>query len=133
MRTTEQTAATTKIGSMIHEALDNKGASIRDLARHTESTYEHIRRILKGDNIPSKHVLKLICAYLGMDYETANSIATTDRVIKRYGGIPTDTGIKKPELASIENAWDHLTEDQKETLRTMANVMAKQNSPSKSA
>ncbi|HUJ21276.1 MAG TPA: hypothetical protein VLX58_07125, partial [Bryobacteraceae bacterium] len=74
--------------------------------------YEHARRIVKGIGVPSKPILKALCAYLGLDYKEAERIATADRIQKKYGGIPLELAGKKAGLEPIERVWETLTPDQ---------------------
>lgn len=129
-KTTETVDRTTKIGDMIRQAMDEKGVSIRELAAVSDSTYEHIRRILtggeNGTHLPSKWVLKAICEHLDMDYEKANHALNEDRLHRQFGDMTAEMMGKNPELDPIERAWTHLTPEQKEQAKQLIGLMAKQ-------
>src|SRR5690349_6292058 len=115
------------LGELISTAMEQQGITMRDLARKLDITYEHVRRVVRGEGIPSKYVLKLFCEALGLNYKEAERLATQDKIMKKYGGIPLEISGKNPALQPIEGAWDALTEDQKRAAITMITSWAKQN------
>ena len=123
----DSTESLSLIGEMVRAAMDEQGVSIKDLARKIDTTYEHTRRIVKGEGVPSKYVLKLICQELGIPYKEAERAATADRIKKRFGDIPLELSGKNPELEPIAHAWNHLSEDQKKDATSMIVTWAKRN------
>src|SRR5579884_3289142 len=119
------------LGTRIDAAMQERGVSIRDLARKLEITYEHARRLARGEAVPSSYLLKAVCAYLKLPYEELQNIATSDRIRKKYGTLPLELTGKNPELDPIERAWPYLTDDQKKTLITLAQALVQQNTVGK--
>ena len=127
----EQSA--TRIGQFIVDAAAKKGASIKDLSIRAETTYEHMRRIVRGDNVPSKHILRALCTYLDVPYREAEKLAAADRIQKKFGTIPQELSGKKPGLDPVERVWDNLTPEQQQSVIMMVQAMAKQNRISRAA
>jgi transcriptional regulator with XRE-family HTH domain len=112
---------------LIEEGMKNKKMSIKDLAIKIDTTYEHVRRLVNGQALPSKFTLKEICNVLGLSYKEAERAATSDRITKKFGTIPLELSGKKPGLAPIERVWDNLTEDQQADVVTMVQGWSKRN------
>jgi transcriptional regulator with XRE-family HTH domain len=126
---TETKMNNTRVGEIISNAMEEQGVSIRDLSVKLETTYEHVRRIVRGEGVPSKFLLKLICDHLGLEYREVEREAMTDRVERKFGGsLPPDIlGKRNPELDPIERAWTNLTEEQKHDLVSMAKSWSQRN------
>lgn len=112
---------------MIVAAMEKKELSIRDMALKMDTAYEHMRRIVRGESIPSKLMLRAICTLLEIDFHEAEKASTSDHITKKYGDIPAELSGKNPELTPIEKAWRHLNEDQKRDAITMVQGWAKRN------
>lgn len=123
----EPQESTTLIGSLISKHMAEKKMTIKDLAIAIDTTYEHVRRMVKGEALPSKFSLKEICRILKMDYKEAERAATADRITKKFGSIPLELSGKNPALAPVEKAWDSLTEDQQADVITMVQGWARRN------
>jgi transcriptional regulator with XRE-family HTH domain len=132
----KQTAATgaavaekqnSRVGEMISGAMAEQGLSTKDMSDKLELTYEHVRRIVKGEGVPSKYILKAFCEILGLDYVEAYKAMTADQIEKKYGGVPAELSGKNPELEPIERAWHHLTAEQKADAISMITGWSKRN------
>jgi transcriptional regulator with XRE-family HTH domain len=117
----------TRVGEIISAKMEEKGLSIRDLAVSLDTAYEHMRRIVKGEGVPSKFLLKSICQELGINYKEAERLVTSDQIEKKYGKIPMEISGKNPEIEPIERVWTHLTNDQKNDIITMVQGWARRN------
>lgn len=124
MTTTQQTQSK-KLAQFIEEAMNDTGMSIKDVAMNSETTYEHIRRIVRGESIPSKYALREICRVLGADFPTALKLSQTDKLHKTFGDLPAELAGKRPELQPIERVWDDLSEQHKKDLLDLAQQWAK--------
>lgn len=119
--------ATNRVAELIMEAMTDQGMSVRDLSIKVDTTYENIRRITKGESIPSKFVLKAICDALKLNYKEAERLANADRMVKKFGTVPMELAGKNPELEPLERIWKWLDDNQKQDLIMMAQGWAKRN------
>jgi transcriptional regulator with XRE-family HTH domain len=117
----------TLIGEMISDRMQKLGLSIRDVSGNVDMTYEHVRRIVRGEALPSRFVLKPMCEYLGLNYKEADKLANADRIRKKFGTIPLELAGKNPELEPIEKVWNKLTEQQKRDAISMIQGWARNN------
>lgn len=60
------------------------------LSDNVGSTYEHVRKIVRGASFPSKFFLKILCEQLDINFEEANTLLQIDKVRRRYGFIPKE-------------------------------------------
>jgi transcriptional regulator with XRE-family HTH domain len=127
MPTLERETQNTRIGQAILNRMEERGVSIRDLAGRLEVTYEHARRITKGESVPSKYVLKLLCEYLDMDFAAAEKLRNMDRIQAKFGDLPLELSGKIADLDPLERVWNQLTPEQKNDLTTMGLAWAKRN------
>lgn len=126
-------ARSTRLGDLLSSKMEEQGLSIKDLAEKIGMSYEHFRRIVKGQGIPSPLVLKALCELLGLNYMDAERMVTADRIRKKYGAIPLELSGKKPSLEPIERVWDLLTAEQQQDATTMIQAWAKRTKAAKSS
>ena len=101
--------------------------TIRQLAQRTGLTYEHIRKLAKGEAHPSRLALREICGVLQLEPGRMESLAIADRIEKKYGGIPHALAGQHPELSLLAPWWDLLTEEQKDFFRIEIRGVAEAN------
>ena len=101
--------------------------TLRDLAERTGLTYEHVRKLTKGEAYPSKLALREVCCALDLDLSEMETLAVADRVEHKYGGIPHALAGKRPELSLLAPWWDQLTPEQKESFRVQIRSVAEAN------
>jgi len=115
----------TLVAEKVQAAMDVQGLSIRDVAEKAGSTYEHVRNIVRGNVVPSKHYLRTLVDVLSLDLKEMEKLATADRIRTKYGKIPLELAGKNPELEPIERAWSHLSDQHKQDLVAMAQTFSK--------
>lgn len=115
------------LGDRVNNAMQDKGMGIRDVAEKLELTYEHVRRIVRGEAIPSKFILKPIAELLSMEYSELEQLATAERIRKKYGAIQVDIIPKNATLDPVEKVWNKLTEKQQKDALSMMQGWAKNN------
>jgi transcriptional regulator with XRE-family HTH domain len=116
-----------RVGQMIAEAMGKCNIPIRDLSRRLEFSYEHIRRIVRGECIPSKPALRMLCQELGIDFAKADRLATADRMNKKFGEVPAEISQKKPGMEPLERVWDDLLPGQQQDLIAMSHLWFQRN------
>lgn len=118
---------TGRFGTGLRSAMDARGISAKDLADRVRITYEHVRKLIRGDAYPSKALLTIICQELEWDLEKATQLAHTDKIERKFGGVPALLAGKNPELRDIERHWEYLTPEQKETIKILVSALADRN------
>lgn len=112
--------------------IDHRGFSIADLAKETGTTYEHIRKLVKGQAYPSKQLFLSICHALRLDSNQKGTLLTilaTERTKRKYGSDPFKTQeTPDPDIRPIARLWPYLKNEQKQIIAELASVMAKRNS-----
>lgn len=126
-REVEVAAPATLLSVKLQQAMDAAGISIRDVAEQTGSSYENIRRLVKGMSIPSESLLRSICEVVGLDRGEMSKLARADKMRKTYGTVPLELAGKKPGMELLERVWDDLTREQQHGITTMAQGWAKMN------
>lgn len=117
-----------RFGVAMADAMQSKGVdNLRDLAAKVDSTYEHMRKLIKGMAYPSKHLLRTLCDVLDLKLSEMEKLVFADRIQHKYGKLPHLLSGKNPELDPIEKDWDALTDDQKEAAKVMIHAWATQN------
>ena len=116
-----------RVSEIISGALEAKGMSIKDLSKQTGTTYEHTRRMVRGESIPSFYLLRDVCPVLGLDINETEEVAKADRIVKKHGDLPSTLTTRVVGLEPIERVWLILTEDQKQDAITMITGWARRN------
>lgn len=106
-------APSTMLSDLISGHMEEKNLSIRGLAEKIRVTYEHTRRIVRGESVPSPLALMAICQELDINYKEAEKLSVAAKIQATYGNIPAEISGKNPELEPIERVWGRLTSQQK--------------------
>jgi transcriptional regulator with XRE-family HTH domain len=109
----EQSA--TRFGEMLQNAMVDKNMSIRDLATRVGSSYEYVRKLVRGLALPSRYLLGALAPILDLDFEAAQKLIASDKITQRFGMAPLAID-QNPELEPLQRGWCELTSDQKEAL-----------------
>lgn len=117
----------TTVGGIIADAMQERGVGIRELAEQLELTYEHTRRIVRGEYTPNKFTLKPICDFLGLNFDEAWQTGLGERIRKKYGVVADSLTPKSKGLEPIEKVWEDLTKEQQHDAVGMITAWAKNN------
>lgn len=114
----------TRTGERLSKRMLELKLTLRDLAAETGTTYEHVRKIMKGDTVPSRFMVQALAGALKMNQSEVERLATADRIRLKFGKIPLELAGKNPELEPLEHIWKHLTEEHKADLIAQAQAWA---------
>ncbi len=117
-------------GRLAQSLVDRMNAldlTIKDVAARCGLTYEHIRKLVKGDAYPSPLALREVCRVLALESAEMEALAVADRLEKKYGGIPHVLAGHHPELSLLARWWDLLTDEQKNSFRIQIRSVAEAN------
>lgn len=95
--------------------------TLRDLSRRLNYSYEHLRKILKGEPVVSQEFNQQLCDLLGLDAPKMWSLMTREKVAKRFKGVPMP--LRPPSDEFFAENWSRLTPENVETLRQMMEAM----------
>src|SRR5215471_16323240 len=107
--------------------MNERDITIKDLAARSGLTYEHIRKLVKGEAYPSRLALREVCRALALDFEEMDKLGVADRLERKYGGIPHALAGRHPELSLLARWWDLLTDEQKTSFRIQIRSVAESN------
>lgn len=115
------------VASLVSEAMDKKGLTIKDLAEKLDITAEHTRRIVRGLYTPNKVALKGICLVLDLPFDETYRIALSERIRKKYGVVADNLEVRPKGLEPIEKSWEFLTKAQQKDVVSMVTSWAANN------
>lgn len=127
MRQVVNSHSSGRLARALAERMNQLDLSIKDLALRSGLTYEHVRKLAKGEAYPSRLALRELCRVLTLDDVQMDQLAIADRLEKKYGGIPHALAGRHPELSLLEPWWDLLTEEQKDSFRIQIRSVAESN------
>ncbi len=103
----------TALSEIISERMRERGVGIKELSQMVEVSYEHARRIVRGEGVPSPPVLRLLSQQLDLNWNDLDKLATMCIIRKKHGDVLLEMAGRNPEMESIERAWPFLTKEQK--------------------
>ena len=110
-----------KLARRLRDRVEELGWTPKELAiRIDEVTYETVRRVIRGDAIPSPPVLRLFCTHLQLEYDEMLRLARADKIRQKYGSVADELAGKDPTLAPVEAAWQYLTPEHRLALVAIA-------------
>lgn len=113
------------IGPWVTHAMNEKGLTMREMAKKLAITYEHVRRIARGESVPSRLLLKPMCELLGMDYEHAESLTQAQKMERMYGAVKVE--FIPQNMKELFSVWRDLSDSQQEDAMSMMQGWAKNN------
>ena len=109
-----------RLSEVISARLEETDMSIKDLSDAIDIVYEHTRRIVRGEAVPSKQTLKVICTALKLNYTELLETLNEAKVREKYGDLPLMMAGRKPSLEPLERVWDMLAPEQQQDIISMA-------------
>lgn len=116
----------TRFGEEMQKRMDALGLSIRDVSDKLGSTYEYVRRMVRGMSLPSKYMIVNLEEILQWHRDEMRPLMVSDKIERQHGGIPAELAGKNPELAPFEHGWPMLSEHEKEILLNQLNSFVRQ-------
>ena len=111
-----------RFSSALQDAIERRGMTLKSLAEGVDSTYEHMRRLVRGLAYPSRHLLHSIALELRVDFETLQTLLELDQIYEKYGGIPKFL-IPSPETRPLREAFLKLSPCNQEIVIAAAKIM----------
>ena len=111
-----------KYGRAILAALQSRGLAIRQLANAVGHSYEHCRRIIKGDPVVSEELNKEICRVLGLDEQEMWRQAQKEKAVERFGVRLPSAGAG--DAQALIRAWKQLGPSDRRLVLRVAQAMA---------
>src|SRR6516162_3553537 len=111
------------LAEKLYSALRTRPMRLQEFAETFDLTYEHSRKIFKGESFPSKRLLKAICQEFTLDYSEMEKLLVADKIRKQHGTIPLELAGKDPRFENFEHILGQLNADQVEDLFLIANAM----------
>jgi len=112
------------LAQRLRESMEAQDLSLREVADTVGITYEHVRKAVNGEVIPSKLALKAICSALNLPFEELYKLSKRQSVRNKYADVLSELTGKNPELQPIEDIWDDLTPGHKEDLVNLTKTWA---------
>lgn len=105
---------------------EGRAMEVRDLARLSTYSYEHVRKLLKGEAVQSPKANEHICTALGLDVQRMWEIATREKLQKRLGDQFSPT-ILSPADPKMRALWPELSAAQRRRVLAIVEGMVEQN------
>lgn len=102
------------------QRMEEKQLTIRDVSEALNTTYEHIRKVLKGGSFPSRWLLVELCKIFDLNFSEMQQVVAMDRVKIKYGKTV-------PILDTIAENWNELTPEQQRDIQILVQEYAKRN------
>jgi len=112
-------------GEKVTARMQELKLSISDVAEKMGISYEHVRKIAKGETVPSKLMIQALSEALKIDRRQLERLATADQIRIKFGTIPFELAKKNPELEPLERIWKDLSQEHKDDLIAQAQAWAK--------
>jgi hypothetical protein len=91
--------------------------SLRDMAAKTKGTYEHLRKLVRGEAHPSSLRLGEICKILHLDYAEMDRLITRDKMQHKFGDNVSTVLERNPQSVGFDELTSRLTPEEAEHYR----------------
>lgn len=113
-------------GNALAAAVNKKGVSLRELAQPLDVTYEHLRKLIRSEALPSDYLLKDLCKHLGLNLADMEEAVTRDKMAKQYSAGALSKVMKRnPRIARLEPLISVLSDAEYETVLSMIRGLAR--------
>ena len=106
-----------RFGSALAQAVSERGLSLSELATKSKTTYEHMRKLLKGTAHPSPHLLDHLCRLLKLDVSRMERMVMQDKLEQKYGDALQEMMGRSPQAVSFDPYTNLLTPEEAEFYR----------------
>jgi len=112
--------AGSELGRLIETTMASKGLSMRQVSEMSNAqnqrglSYEHLRKIIKGNTIPSTWVLEAISRTLNIPYPKLLETHHNTEAKMKYGKTALQSLKLSPDLYEFDELIQGLTKDQRE-------------------
>lgn len=120
-----------QFGQYLMDKMKTEGVSIRELSAKAEITYEYVRKLVRGQALPSVHMLRILCDVLNMNRHEAKRLVVADRIRKDYGTIPIELAGKNPDAEFFDRNISRLSAEQRRYLETQLKMLLRKNQKDK--
>jgi hypothetical protein len=103
---------------MVRKRLDEKGLMPRDLASATDYSYEHVRKVLKGETNIGEDFHERLCRALDLDPVEMGQLLVSEKVSSKYGA--AFKKVLAPPDTELRRIWPDLTDVQKKQITAIA-------------
>lgn len=113
--------ASGRFGKYVAAAIERNNLDTKhDVAPAADMTYEHLRKLIKSQALPSTYAIQCLAKALkGFDIKEATRLMTEDHAERKYKKVlPELTGVPE-DARDILKSWPHLTPAHKQTVLTM--------------
>ena len=84
--------------------------SMREVGRNIGYSYEHVRKVIRGEVTFTREFNDALCLELGLDADDMWKLAESQKLRNKYGHLPS--GI--PKDTRVEQIWEAMNKVQKE-------------------
>lgn len=116
----EEIEAGNDVGRFIASEMQRRGWSLRDAVEHATKknkrpfSYEHLRKIIKGNTNPSAEVLEKIAKTFDIDASTLLTMHHRATITRKYGADYLEAMDITPEMYELDNLMKGLLPAQRE-------------------
>lgn len=121
-----QEVPVTQFGVRAQEQMDLLGLDINALAGKVGSTYEYMRKIVRGMTLPSKYMVRSVAQALKIDPVEAEDMIAADRMRLKLGESALRVQGIPPDMEQIVQAWGDLTPQSKKHAIDLVQTLRKQ-------
>ena len=114
------------LNARLVRTMNDRNMSVRELADAVGVTYEHIRKILVGDCLPSDSVLGRLCEALLLSRREMGQRVAKDRLIRRYGDAAWSVCGLDPKFATVYIVVPLLSKEEWRFVRATAKALVEE-------
>ena len=122
-----------RFSSLLRDRMESAGLSIREVAEMVGTTYEHVRKCVRGLVIPSKYLAREFSKAMAIDLTEIEEAINEDSIRRKFGALPTFLSVKNPEMEPVEKLWGQLQQDQQHELLERMKMLARRNHMAKTS
>jgi transcriptional regulator with XRE-family HTH domain len=94
-------------------AMKQRTVTIRELARRLDYSYEHVRKVVRGEPVVSPEMNEKICKALHLNQAQMWAIAEREKAVRKIDQIPLE---HRPIPTELAQSWGRLTGDQQQKI-----------------
>lgn len=98
-----------RFGTLMAEAVQKQGISLRTLAVKLDYSYEQLRKIWQGQSSPGEDLRHRLSEILKIDPDTADKAVIADQMQRKHGAGAYNVLGRDPRIADIEPLLPQLT------------------------
>jgi transcriptional regulator with XRE-family HTH domain len=114
-----------RFGTALKSAIEASDMALAEVAEKSDTSYEHLRKLISGKAYPSVHLLRILATMFKTDRDEWAELVESDKLHKKFKHLPKFLN-HSPDLEPLQPLFPRLSKHNQEMVIQMVRTLLKQ-------